>query len=313
MIKVLFISRGNSVTGISPITKNQGDSLTKYANLDYFSINGKGLKGYIKAIPKLRKVMRSNEYDVIHAHYSLSAFTASLSGAKPLVVSLMGSDVSSNAFYKFFIKFFNYFFWKRVIVKSDEMKSILGIKDVFVIPNGVDFDKFKPIDKSTALIKTGWDISRQHILFAANPNRPEKNYKIAKEAFDLLDNKDLELHFLENVSNNDMPYYFNAADVVLLTSLREGSPNVIKEAMACNIPIVSTNVGDVKKVLKDTKGCYIVKDHAIDISDKISKVLGFNKKTTGRNDMQYLNSDSVAKKIMNIYNSVLNKSSEYAQ
>ena len=306
MIKVLFVSSGNSIEGISPIIKNQGESLRQNITLDYFTITGKGVNGYIKVIPKLRRYLKENSYDVIHAHYSLSAFVTSLAGARPLVVSLMGSDVKSKNIYKSLIKVFNRFFWAMIIVKSEDMETSLGINEVNVIPNGVDFNKFKPIDKSLALKKTGWDISKKHILFAANPNRPEKNFRIAKEAFELLENKQIELHSLENVPNEDMPYYYNSADVVMLTSLWEGSPNVIKEAMACNIPIVATDVGDIKEVIGNTSGCYVVENSSKDISEKLLAALKFNCKTNGREAIAYLDSTKIAKRIIKIYNSVIN-------
>ena len=103
MIKVLFVSSGNSVEGISPIIKNQGESLREKIELTYFTIKGKGVKGYLKATLGLRKHLKQNKYNIVHAHYSLSAFTASLAGAKPLVVSLMGSDVKTKYIYKFII------------------------------------------------------------------------------------------------------------------------------------------------------------------------------------------------------------------
>ena len=186
------------------------------------------------------------------------------------------------------------------------MKDTLKLKKVLVTPNGVDFNKFKPINKNIALKEVGWNVSKRHVLFAANPNRPEKNFTLAKNGFDLLQNSDIELHCLEDVPNEIMPFYLNAADVILLTSLWEGSPNVIKEAMACNTPIVSTDVGDVKETLNNTKGCYIVYSLPNDIASKIKKALKFNEKTTGREDIKQLNSSIVAEKLLNIYNSVLN-------
>ena len=101
-MRVLFVSSGNSVKGISPIIKNQGDSLVDMGvDLTYFTIKGKGFKGYSNSVFKLKKVLNKNEYDIIHAHYSLSAIVASFAGAKPLVVSLMGSDVKHNNYYKY--------------------------------------------------------------------------------------------------------------------------------------------------------------------------------------------------------------------
>lgn len=305
MLKVLFISSGNSKNGISPIIKNQGESLEEIINLTYFTIKGKGILGYLKTIPTLRKHIKKSEYDIVHVHYSLSAYIASLAGARPLIVSLMGSDVKSKSIFKFSIKFFNFFFWSKIIVKSEDMYNSLNLKNVEIIPNGVNFNKFKPIDKNTSLKKVGWSIRKKHILFAANPNRPEKNFKLAKDAFNLIKNPKVELHYLENTPNEMIPYYLNAADIVLLTSLWEGSPNVIKEAMACNTSIVSTNVGDVKKVISSTKGCYLAKSCPEEVSNCLLEALNFNSKTNGRDYIKNLDSSIVAKVIIDLYNSVI--------
>ena len=274
--KVLFISSGNSKNGISPIIKNQGESLkAKGIELDYFTIKGKGLIGYLNNIPRLRKFLKVNHFDIVHAHYSLSAFTASLSGAKPLVVSLMGSDVHAGTFYKFVIKLFETLFWSITIVKSKSMYDQISIKKAEIIPNGVDFNKFKPLSKVDSQESLGWDINKKHVLFAANPIKEVKNFKLAGKAFDLLNLKQVELHSLNDVSNEQMPKYHNASDLILLTSLWEGTPNVIKEAMACNIPIVTTDVGDVKEIIGKTEGCYITSFDPQDIALKIQLALGF--------------------------------------
>jgi teichuronic acid biosynthesis glycosyltransferase TuaC len=307
-MKVLFVSSGNSSNGISPIILNQGTSLQNQgASVAYFTIKGKGIIGYFKAILPLRRQLKSNKYDIIHAHYSLSAFVATLSGAKPLVVSLMGSDVKSKKYFKLFIKLFNKFSWAKMIVKSEDMKLSLGIKEVEIIPNGVDFERFQPIDKIIALKETGWDNTKKHVLFAANPERYVKNFKLAKDAFDLLNRSDIDLHFLNEVPNVQLPFYFNAADVVLLTSLWEGSPNVIKEAMACNRPIVSTDVGDINNLIGKTEGCYISSLDPKDIMIKIKKAVNHKLDTNGREDVKHLKSNEISQKIINLYLNVIEK------
>ena len=170
-MKVLFVSRGD-LDGISSIIKNQGDSLiSRGIEVTFFTIKGAGINGYLKTIPILRKYLKSNSFDIVHAHYSFSAVVASLAGASPLVVSLMGSDVNNNRFFRFFIKVFSKFFWQNLIVKSDAMKKALGRNNALVIPNGVNFEKFKSIEKLLAINILSWDISKKHILFAANPDR----------------------------------------------------------------------------------------------------------------------------------------------
>jgi len=310
-MRILFISSGNSETGISPIVINQGESVAKTGqSLSYFTIKGKGLSGYLKNIPKLRKYLKNNQFDIIHAHYSLSAMLTSISGANPVVASLMGTDVKANRIFRILSRIFIRFFWKEVIVKSEDMKQSLRLNDVKIIPNGVDMDRFRPIEKLNALEQLKWDLDKRHLLFASDPERPEKNFQLTQEAIELLtDEPDLELHFLKDISNEMVPAFLNAADVLILTSLWEGSPNVIKEAMACNCPVVSTGVGDVEWVLGDVEGCYIASFNPRSVADKIKLALtfsGIKGKTSGRERIFKLGLDSktIAYKLVKIYEEI---------
>lgn len=310
-MKIFFICSGNSKSGISPIIINQGESLKKAGvEVEYFSVFGKGFKGYMNNIKPLRYYLKQNHYDIIHAHYSFSAILASLAGAKPLIVSLMGSDVKSSKRMKFVIGLFHRFFWDKIIVKSEDMKIGLWNKEVYVIPNGVDLQIFQPLNQLTCKIILGWDTNKKQILFAANPNRFEKNFSLASKAFDLLADDDIELHYLDNVPNSQMPVYFNAANVVILTSLWEGSPNVIKEAMACNIPIVSTDVGNVKWLFGKEDGHFLTTFDPVKTAENLAEALAFSEKysrTNGRKRLIELglSSDIVAQKLISIYNSLL--------
>ncbi|WP_062053353.1 glycosyltransferase family 4 protein [Aquimarina longa] len=305
-MKVLFVSSGNTIHGISPIVFNQGNSLIKLGHeVSFFTIKGKGIKGYLKHIFILRKFLKQQSYDIVHAHYSLSAAVAAMAGGKPLVVSLMGSDVKASKALKYVIKIFSFLFWKKIIVKSRDMKTSCGIATASIVPNGVDFSKFKPLSKKEALEITNWNPNNRHILFAANPKRKEKNYALTQSAYELLDHKDIELHSLIDIPNQQMPAYFNAADVIVLTSLWEGSPNVIKEAMACNCKIVAVNVGDISELIQNTEGCFVTSFDKIDISNKITKALEYHTKTTGRQDIVHLDSDIIASRLLTIYKEAL--------
>ena len=305
-MKVLFICSGNNVTGVSPIIKNQGASLaSENVTLEYFTINGKGIIGYMGAISSLKKQIQANSYDIIHAHYSLCGFVASMAGAKPLIVSLMGSDVQSNWIYLSVIKIFIRKKWQATIVKSKEMHDILSISGVNVVPNGVDFSRFYPIDPKNALKKLNWDSKKKYILFAADPSRYEKNFELASKAIKSLNLKNTVLKYLDNVSNDDMFLFYNASDVVLLTSLWEGSPNVIKEAMACNSKIVCTNVGDVQNVIGSTDGCFITTFEPENVSENIKNALAFKGFTNGRNNVSHLESKKIAKILFGLYRSII--------
>lgn len=308
IVKVLFVSSGNR--GLSPIVKNQGDSLSEQGiEVEYYTIKGKGLKGYLRNISPLRKKLRSGSYDVVHAHYSMSGFVASLAGAHPLVVSLMGSDVKQGRIYKSIINFFaKVFHWRYVIVKSEDMSRSLGMKNVEIIPNGVNCNRFIPMNQRECQDLLGWNPEKRHILFPSNPARYEKNYPLLEAALRLLDDDSIEVHCLVNIPNEQTPIWYNAADVVVMTSLWEGSPNAIKESMACCRPIVTTRMGDVERNLAGLGGCYIVGFDGMELSQKIREAIDYNKSTNGEQQINKLGLSTVdiARKILNLYSQVLN-------
>lgn len=318
-MNILFVSGANSNTfGMPPLVLAQGESLKKYTchNIYYFPLYGKGILGYLKNLPKLWKYLRTHPIDIIHAHYSFSGVIASLSfSRKPVVVSLLGSDVMGNNYFnKIIIKYHKLLYWNAIIVKSYDMQDKLGDKHSKVIPNGVDLNIFQPIDSLECRNNLRWDENKIHILFAANPERPEKNFRLAKDAVSLLSEyqNSIEIHYLKEVEHRKIPIWLNAAHVIILTSLWEGSPNVIKEAMACSRPIVATEVGDVRWLFGDEPGHFVSAPNPEDFSNNLRKAIGFSKSiyfTTGRNRIITLQIDSkhIAEKINEVYENYLYK------
>jgi teichuronic acid biosynthesis glycosyltransferase TuaC len=305
-MKILFVSSGNSGK-ISPIIQAQMDSLIKSGvDVDYFLIVGKGLIGYFKNIKKIRKKINYGKYDIVHAHFAYSAIAVTFARPPILVVSLMGSDINKYFIVRLIARLFSLTLWDGVIVKSTDMYNKLGVSKAKIIPNGVDFEKFVPMKKGECQKELHWNPKKKHILFAANPNRKVKNFVFAKRAFDLIANENFELHALENISHSDMPFFFNASDVVILTSLWEGSPNVIKEALACNRPIVSTDSGDVKQLLENIKGCYVTDFDVISFSNKIIESITFSN-SDGREKISNLNSRKISLQIREFYSTLLNR------
>ena len=313
-MRILFVCSGNSkIFIISPFIKSQAESLTKLGHtIDYYPVKGKGLWGYLSNITKLSKFIKQGDYDIVHSHYSFCGIVSALATEKPVVCSLMGSDVKKSGLWRFIIKYFIMHKWKKTIVKSKDMKLTLGIDKVEVIPNGVDLDIFRPMNKNDCRKELGWDIGKKIILFAADPKRPEKNFSLAKKATETLNIQDVELKVVYPVPHKDIPIYLNATDLLLSTSLWEGSPNIVKEAMACNCPIVSTNVGDVKWLLDGVEGCFITTNDPKDVADKIKKALNFRGKTKGREKLISLGLDSehIAKKIIQVYEEVIYNTSK---
>jgi glycosyltransferase involved in cell wall biosynthesis len=305
-VRVLFISGGRRKR-VGPVVLSQGESLKEAGiEVDYL-LAGPGPGGYLSAVPKIRRAWNRGGYDLVHAHYSLSAFAASVAGRFPLVVSLMGSDVFMSGVVRRLIAYFYRNRWSATIVKSDQMKEMLGLPGAEVIPNGVDTSLFRPLSMEEARKHISFDGSRRLVLFGSSPDRPEKNARLAEEAFALLDDPGAEFMHLSGVPHEEVPWYLNAADVVLLTSKWEGSPNVIKEAMACNCPVVSTDTGDVRSITGETEGCFITSDDASDVAAKIRQALDFNDRTTGRERIMDLGLDShpVAVRIRTIYERVV--------
>jgi len=99
-----------------------------------------------------------------------------------------------------------------------------------------------------------------------------------------------------------VPIILNASDLLLLTSFYEGSPNIIKEAMACCLPIVSTTVGDVRATIGNTEGCYISSFDPVDVKENIEKAIIYGKRTNGRGNIKFLNSKEISKRLFEIYN-----------
>lgn len=326
-MKVLFVSSGNTKEGISPIIKNQGKSLVKLGiEVVFFTIRGKGLWSYFRHIFILRRYLKTKEFDMIHAHYGLCGIVALFAKNHDikLIVSFMGSDLLEDhskygksaiagilrvRINQFCAKYVDY-----IIVKSQEMGNRIVYGGKSVIPNGVDIDQFVPIDKQQALAKIGWDQHSRHVLFLSSPDRPEKNFRLAEIAFRNLKIDGVLLHILKDIPHHDLVLYYNASDVCILTSFHEGSPNAIKEAMSCNRPIISTDVGDVREVFGDTEGCYLSSFDPADLTEKIRVAIDFGLakgRTDGRDRIIALGLDSetIAGKLLALYDKVLNAAS----
>jgi glycosyltransferase involved in cell wall biosynthesis len=303
---VLFICSG--ARGISPIVSAQAQSLVQCgAEVIIQPISGHGIAGYLRAVPNIRKQIKNLQPNTIHAHYSLCGIVASMATGKRVITSLMGSDVKQSGFFRFVIKYFVKYIWGATIVKSLDMKESLGIDEVNIIPNGVDLDLFRPLNKQECLQRLNWDSSKKHILFvsASSADRPEKNLKLARLSVEKCGEIGTELHVLSNITQSEMPVYLNASDLLLLTSKWEGSPNIVKEAMACNVPVVSTDVGDVKWLFGKVEGYMIAESAPETVADAIKKTIGFIN-TGGRSriiELQ-LDSHSVAQKLIRLYEEV---------
>lgn len=311
-MRVLFVNSANSRGAISPIVLAQGESLKqKGIIVDYYPIQGKGVIGYLRNISSLKFKIKEFQPDIIHAHYSLSGFLVSLCTSKPIVVSIMGS-FPKTTLKLFSVKFFSNYIWQTTIVKSFRTKDQLGLQNVKVFPNGVDLSVFYPIDKFTARHELGLiqNVNLKYVLFAADINREEKNFALASLAVEALESGNVKLLTIMDVEQAILSKYLSAVDVLILTSTKEGSPNIIKEAMACNCPILTSNVGDVERTIGHTDGCKIVNGYNyLDYRNALSELLSYNSRTLGRERIIELELDSslVADSLVSLYNDSISK------
>lgn len=186
----------------------------------------------------------TEEYDLVHANYGLTAPAAMVKPQLPTVLSLWGSDLLGRYGH---VSRFCARRADEVIVMTPEMADSLG-EPCHVIPHGIDMETFRPIPTAEARAEVGWESDQKHVLFPYGADRELKDFPKAASVVAAVRKQIEEPVTLQTVSGVDhsrMPYYHNAADALLLTSKREGSPNVVREALACNTPVVATDVGDV--------------------------------------------------------------------
>ncbi len=306
-MKVLFVASGNKSHGqFNAFVQSQFDSLQK-EGLDMlaYPVVGRGWRGYLGNFRKLRRLILKEKPDVVHAHYSSCGYLAALAamGQKTKkVVSILGSFPTESRKLKF-VRFCVDHVWHATIVKSERTRAQLD-RDLPVIPNGVDLSLFPLVDREKARDAVGFDKDGKYVIFVSNPSRPEKQFSLAEEAVRMLHDDSVHLVPVFDKPHREIVDYMCAADVLIMTSANEGSPNVIKEAMACNCPIVVTDVGDVRWVTEGVDGTYVSNTFKPEeLAVLLKKALEFGARTQGRKRIVDLGltSDLVAQKLIRIY------------
>jgi glycosyltransferase involved in cell wall biosynthesis len=288
--------------------------------VDVLQITGRKKIKYLQAISRLRPLLKST--DLIHAHFGYCGWVGRSQFQKPVVISFMGDDLLGTPSANGELSLLNRLMIRTncrfaesvdsVIVKSEEMARVIDPIESHVVPNGVDLENFYPMDITRAREALGWDKETYYVLFPGFPELPRKGYPLAKAVVDRAAQKlsrPVELAVLWGVSPESVPLYLNACQALLMTSLWEGSPNVVKEAMACNMPIVSVPVGDVPELLGKVPGCIVCERDEEELADALVGVLRNGERGGGRKALQDrgLDLESVALKIRKIYEHVLNK------
>ena len=259
---------------------------------------------YLRYYPELRRAIRSFRPDIVHAHYGLCGLLANLQRRVPVVTTYHGSDINDSmvrplSAITIWLSRYN------VFVSKKHIDLMHPRKDYSLLPCGINLKDFPEMDKEEARIKIGLSPNKQYVLFSGAFDNKVKNSPLAKDVVMAL--PDVELLEFKGYSRHQVAVLMQAVDVLLMTSHCEGSPQVIKEALACGCPIVSVDVGDVKERIKDVKGCYLSKTmHSEEIRDLIKKALAWNGKTTGRQVIlkDRLDNSQVAESLSIIYRTI---------
>lgn len=269
---------------------------------DYFFIRGKGLSGYLSCLKALKKQLQDQPYHAIHAHVAMSGLLANLQRRVPVITTFHGSDINEPALRA--VSGLVELLSNRTIYVSPLLagKAVLKQpKKRAVIPCGVDFDLFRPRPKQDCRAQLGLLRHKQYVLFSSGFNNPVKNYPLAKAALEQLQDDSAELLELKNYTRQEVALLFSAVDVALMTSHSEGSPQFIKEALACNCPVVSTDVGDVRLMMGNIPGCYLTSYDPTDVAEKIRQVLTNTVSITSREYIQHLDNQLIARQVRDVY------------
>lgn len=305
-MKILIVASYNK-SRFAPFIVEQAEALkVAGCDVDWFGLQGKGVKGYIKNFPALNRKIKEFHPDIIHAHYGLSGLFANLQRKVPVVTTYHGSDINERKVLRFSKLAMRLSAW-NIFVSQKTLRIAKPSKKYTLLPCGIDLSDLQLTDKTDARQKMGLDIDKKYILFAGAFDNAVKNAPLAKDAVELLDCSNVEQLELKGYSREEVTLLMCVADAFLMTSHSEGSPQVIKEAMACGCPIVSVDVGDVRERMDGIEGCYVSNTrNPEELADLLKKALAFDKKTNGRKKIiaDGLDNKFVAARLMDIYKKI---------
>jgi glycosyltransferase involved in cell wall biosynthesis len=286
---------------------------------------GRGPFAYYGLAGRVARRVNDSDLDLVHVMYGgvMARAVASVAMRIPLVVSLCGDDMlgTVGAWPVAVVRS-----WLNrtasikactiadgVVVKSRNLtRAIAPFIDrakVHLIPNGIDTERFCPLERGACIRLLGWRTDSFHIVFPLNGDPTVKRLRLAERSAELARGLGIpaEFHPLQGVPHEEVPVWLNAGDVLLLTSVHEGSPNIIKEGLACDIPVVSVDVGDVAERIRGVEGCHIVAADPMSIALRLQTVAVRGSRIEGRSCVADLSLSSVAQRLRLLYNLLLEK------
>lgn len=326
-MKILEVSRykSNFADHQLPFVTEQGESLRALGcEVEYFLVRG----NYLRAVKALKRKIREYKPDIVHAHFGLSAITAELQSIVPVVTTFHNGETLN-----WHVNLLTSFFSQRakhVVYVAQHIYDLVYFKakKFSIIPCGVNMDDCHVINQTTARQQLGFEDGVKYILFGGGFSNLRKNYAILRDAVERIEQApwvpvecgercgNIVCLEMKGLSRAECVLRMNACDLFALPSHSEGSPQALKEAMACNCPIVATDIADVRTLLGDLPGHYILRNprkthERWDADEKsldemvvlLQEVLRFKERTNGRERILELglSNEQVAERLMAIY------------
>jgi glycosyltransferase involved in cell wall biosynthesis len=321
-IRVLMVTSDwlwNSWGGPAVFIARQAEFLRrKGVEVELFPFRGSRSPGnYLAAWREVQQRIQGGRYDLVHAQFGQSGLTA-LPKRVPLVVTYRGDDlegiIGEHGRYipaGWLLRFISRNVARRadaVIVVSEHMKRYLPSSiAAHVLPSGIDLELFHPEPRDAVRSRLGLPLDRRLVLFVGNPALARKRHRLAQQAIDIVNrNIPTQLMIGWELPHPQIAALMNACDALVCTSMQEGSPNAVKEALACNLPVVSVPVGDVALRLRGVAGCELCHDEQVEtIAAALIRVLQRNGRIDGRSAVKQLDEQLLTDRLIDIYRSIL--------
>ena len=330
-MKILLVSRYklNFADHQLPFVTEQGESLrAQGCEVEYFLVQG----NYILAVKDLKNRIRTWRPDIVHAHFGLSAMTAELQSLVPVVTTFHNGE-TLNWHVNLLTSIFS-LRAKHVVYVAQHIYDLVycKAKRYSIIPCGVNMQDCVVTDQQQAREQLGFEDGVIYILFGGAFDNLRKNYKLLRAAVAEIEGREwipvdggercgnIVCLEMKGLSRAECVLRMNACDLFALPSHSEGSPQALKEAMACNCPIVATDIADVKTLLGELPGHYILRnprrtherwdadENSLgEMVELLKQALNFKQRTAGRARIleMGLSNEQVAQRLVAIYNQVI--------
>jgi O-antigen/teichoic acid export membrane protein len=296
-LRVLVVIPDKEQANGFPFSRRQARFFEKqlHADIEIFYLeNRNSVLSLLRSSRKFKKVQQRFNPEVVHVHYgSVASMFTVLNSKAPVVITFLGSDLNPtrsegwlrDLLGRLFSQLSAYFA-SGLICVSKNLRDRLWWRreEVLIAPLGAELEVFYPMDRQSCRQKLGWTDKGAVVLFNGN-NPIVKRTDLAEKTIELLQDRgvDVRLHILSGkIPFEDIPLLLNASDALLLCSDSEGSPSMVKEAMACNIPVVSNDVGDVADRIANVHPGGIYEQNAASLADGLEICIRSGERSNGR-------------------------------